>query len=201
MPTTTVLRRYLTFTYRCALPFARRRVSPDTVTLFGLVLAIAVVAAADWAPIVAAAFVVLSAVTDGIDGCVAALTGRATRFGFVLDSAVDRVSDTLFVYALIVAGGHERLGIGAVLAFMALEYVRARAGAAGLGEIGVITVGERPTRTIAAALGLVGAQVLASRPWFGPNIGLGVTLAASLIGLTQLLVWLRRHLSDEPPTG
>ncbi len=190
---TTALRLFLTFTYHCARPFARRRVAPDAITLLGLAWAGVVVVVVGFSPAVAALFVVISAVTDGVDGCVAALTDRATRFGYVLDSVVDRTSDGLFLLALLIAGGEAWLAVAAGCAIVGLEYTRARAGAAGLGEIGVVTVGERATRTIAAAMGLIGSQVLTARPWVGPNVGLAITLAASAIGTFQLLAYLWKH--------
>lgn len=187
------MRLFLTFTYRCARPLARRRVAPNLVTLVGLVWAALVVAVVRLSPLMAAVLLLISTVTDGVDGCLAALTDRATRFGYVLDSLVDRISDGLFLLALVMAGGEAWLAVAAGSAVMALEYTRSRAGAAGLGEIGVLTIGERATRTIAAIMGFVGAQVLSDKPWIGPNIGLAVTLAACSIGTVQLVAYLWRH--------
>lgn len=190
---TTALRLFLTFTYRCARPLARRRVAPNLVTLVGLVWAALVVAVVRFSPLMAAVLLLISTVTDGVDGCLAALTDRATRFGYVLDSLVDRISDGLFLLALVIAGGEAWLAVAAGSAVIALEYTRARAGAAGLDEIGVLTIGERATRTIAAIMGFVGAQALSDKSWIGPNIGLAVTLAACSVGTVQLVAYLWRH--------
>jgi phosphatidylglycerophosphate synthase len=161
--------------------------------LVGIFWAGLVVALVPVAPVISGLLILISTLTDGIDGCVAALTDRATKFGFVLDSVVDRASDGLFLWALVRAGGDSRLAVAAGCALAALEYTRSRAGNAGFGEIGVITVGERATRTIAASLGLVGAQVLSSKPWVGPNVGLAITVAACCIGTAQLGRYLWKH--------
>ena len=183
---TTLLRLFLTLTYTCARPFARRNVAPDLLTVLGLVWAGLVVAVAGFSPVTAAVFVLVSVVTDGIDGCVAALNNRATQFGFVLDSVVDRLSDGLYLSALIVAGGEPAWAVAAGGALMTLEYTRARAGGAGLREVGVVTVGERPTRTVASIAGLVGAQLLPEKPWVGPNVGLAIIVVTGVLGTVQL---------------
>jgi CDP-diacylglycerol--glycerol-3-phosphate 3-phosphatidyltransferase len=54
--------------------------------------------------ILAALVVVLSGLLDNLDGAVAVLTGRSTRWGYVLDSTADRVSDLAYVGALLLAG-------------------------------------------------------------------------------------------------
>ena len=160
------------------------------ITLLGLFWALLAVGVVRYSAALAAIFVLVSALTDGVDGCVAALTDRATRFGFVLDSLVDRASDGLFLLALAMAGGGSRLAVAAGCAVVALEYTRARAGAAGLQEIGVVTIGERATRTIATAMGLIGSQMIFEKPFIGANLGLGITFAASVVGTIQLVSYL-----------
>jgi phosphatidylglycerophosphate synthase len=189
---TIALRWFLTFTYTCAKPFARRRVSPNVVTLGGLVLGALALVATKVAPALGGFLVLASSLTDGVDGAVAALSGRSSRFGFVLDSVVDRISDALFVIALVLIGANERLAAGAIAAVWLLEYTRARAGNAGLGEIGVVTIGERPTRVLASGLALVGAQFLPSRTGWCGNFGVMLTLVACSFALVQLGWYLHR---------
>jgi phosphatidylglycerophosphate synthase len=191
---TFALRWFLTFTYACAKPFARRRVSPNVVTLGGLVLGALALVATKIAPALGGLVVLASSLTDGVDGAVAALSGRSSKIGFVLDSVVDRISDALFVIALVLIGANERLAAGAIAAVWLLEYTRARAGNAGLGEIGVVTIGERPTRVLASGLALVGAQFLSSRTSWCANLGVSLTLVACTIALVQLGWYLRRAL-------
>jgi hypothetical protein len=75
-----------------------------------------------------------------------------------------------------------------------LEYTRARAGNAGMGEIGVVTVGERGTRIplVAATLGTAG--LYPSHAADVATLGAATTLALSAIGLGQFLVLARRSL-------
>ena len=74
------------------------------------------------------------------------------------------------------------------------EYTRARAAAAGMSEIGVVTVGERPTRVIVTAVFLACAGI------YGAGDPMWATLAAAgwvglgVVGLGQLLVVVRRRL-------
>ena len=81
-----------------------------------------------------------------LDGALAIGTGRASRRGFVLDSVVDRLTEVAYAGALWVAGAPGWLAV----AFGALcwlpDYLRARAGQAGVRETGAISVWERPTR-------------------------------------------------------
>ena len=191
------VRQVLTLAYRLARPLARVGCSPDGLTLWGVWLAGAVLVAADsggrWV-IVAAVLAIVSAMTDAVDGAVAALTDRATRYGFVLDSVVDRLSDVAFVLALLAAGGEPEAAGAAGVALFVLEYTRARAGSAGLGEVGVITVGERPTRVVITVLSLLAAGVHpASRRSFA-GAGLWGTAGVCAVGLAQLAVDLRRRL-------
>ena len=70
---------------------------------------------------------------------------------------------------------------------MLAEYVRARASGAGMVEVGVITVFERPTRVLVAAAFLLGAAVF-------PDSAAGWVVAGSWLWLAQVLVAVRRRL-------
>lgn len=202
-PTHGMVGMFLRLTYALAAPLARIGVRPDVLTLWGLWLAGAAVVVArigsNWC-LLAALVIVISALTDGVDGCVAGLTMRASQRGYVLDSVVDRISDALFVLALVVAGGQPRAalwsGVAAVGALMMLEYLRARAGNAGQGEVGVVTVGERPTRVIAATIGLAAIGVRPSSAAFIATGSLMVMAAAGAAGFIQLAWHLGRTLDQ-----
>lgn len=193
-----VTRRWLTVVYRLARPLARVGVAPTVLTAWGLVTGALTVALADlggrW-PLVAALVVVLSGVLDGLDGAVAVLTGRATRLGFVLDSVADRLVDGLYLVALWRLGAPAGACVAAGAAVGLLEYTRARAVAAGMREIGVVTVGERPTRVIIAVFALGAAGMYVNRSTEVAGLGAWATIAVSVLGLVQLLVVVRRQLS------
>jgi CDP-diacylglycerol--glycerol-3-phosphate 3-phosphatidyltransferase len=189
-----LVRGWLALTFRLAHPLARVGVSPATLTAAGVLAAAGVVLAARPLPGLAAALVLLSAVLDSLDGAVAVLTRRVTRFGFVLDSVADRVADGLLLVALWRSGGSAEWAVAAGAAVAMLEYTRARAAAAGMDEVGVVTVGERPTRVILAATGLL--LVLA---WSdGATAALVATAGACVIGAAQLLWVVRRRLASAP---
>lgn len=191
------VRQVLTVAYRLARPLARLGCRPDALTLWGMWLAGAALVAAHgggrWV-IVAATLVLVSAMTDAVDGAVAALTDRATGYGFVLDSVVDRLSDVAFVLALLTAGGEPEAAAVAAVALFVLEYTRARAGSAGHGEVGAITVGERPTRVAVTVLSLLAAGVHPASRRFFAGAGLWATAGVCVVGLAQLAVDLRRRL-------
>ena len=149
-----------------ARPLARAGISPNMVTVAALVVAVAAVplAAVDgWiGPATACLAVTISGLLDSLDGAVAVQAGRATKVGFLLDSALDRIADAAFPAALAVAaGGGEWLAVGATAACWWLEYVRARGTLAGVTGKLLITPGERPTRIILTAVGL-GLPMLAT---------------------------------------
>lgn len=190
-------RWWLGITYRCGLPLARRGVAPDVLTLWGAVagLGVAALAAAGgrW-PLLAAAVVVGSGLLDNLDGCVAVLTDRATRFGAVLDSVVDRVSDGLYLAALWALGAPGPLVVAAGSLMLLQEYARARATAGGMSDIGVVTVWERPTRVVVTAFTLGGAGLLPAYGYAAATVGAAAWAGLGGVGLTQLLVVVRRRL-------
>lgn len=186
-----VTRAWLTLVYAAARPLAAARLAPAAVTALALVVAGGVVVAAR-TPLAAAALVVVSGLLDNLDGAVAVLRDRVTRTGFVLDSAADRISDGLYLLAFWRLGAPAGWCVGAGAAVWLLEYVRARAGNAGMGEIGVVTVGERPTRVILAAAAFAAAPVVGHAT---AATGAAVaTLAVAAVGLAQLAVVVRRLL-------
>lgn len=189
-------RLWLHVVYRCSVPLARLRVAPGVITFFGVLLAAVLLAPAAgggaW-PLLAALLLLGNGLLDSVDGCVAVLTGRASGWGYVLDSAADRVSDTLLVLALWLVGAPAGLCIaaGAVAAFQ--EYVRARAGNAGLSEIGVVTVAERPTRILLGVFGLAAAGVVPSHAAAISSAAVAALLCLGVCGCGQLLLFLRRR--------
>ena len=196
-----LIRGWLRLAYRGGLLLARLRLGPGAVTAAGLLLCVAVpvVAAPGPAGLVAAGgIVLLASVADGLDGAVAVVTGRATRRGFVYDSVADRIGEAAWLAAFWVAGAPGWLVVAAGAVSWLHEYVRARAAVAGMSGIGVVTVGERPTRTAAATAGLVvaGTAGLIRDSWTTPvlTIAAAAWLALAVAGLIQLATVVRRAL-------
>jgi CDP-diacylglycerol--glycerol-3-phosphate 3-phosphatidyltransferase len=146
----------------------------------------------------AGALVGLSGLLDSLDGALAIGTGRASRRGFVLDSVVDRLTEAAYASALWAAGAPGWLAV----AFGALcwlpDYLRARAGQAGVSETGALSVWERPTRVIMTGLTLVGAGVVSGLGAADLVVTVGTAAGALLgaVGVAQLGVSLRRMLAD-----
>lgn len=197
-----VLRGWLTGVLVLARPLARWGVHPDVLTLSTLWVAGAVVVVAGagerW-PAAAAWVLVLSGLLDNLDGAVAVLQRRTSRWGYVLDSAVDRVSDAAYLVAVVAAGAPLGPAVGCGFLLLMLEYVRARAGNAGGNDVGRITVAERPNRVIVLALSLLAAGLAPELAEQAVTAGVAVLTALTGVGLVQLLVAVRRQLRVLPP--
>jgi phosphatidylglycerophosphate synthase len=194
-----LVRGWLTIAWTLARPLAG--LPPLAATALGLLVALAAVgpAAAGGAWLIAAGILVgLSGLLDSLDGALAIGTGRASRRGFVLDSAVDRLTEAAYAAALWVGGAPGWLAV----AFGALcwlpDYLRARAGQAGVAETGALSVWERPTRIAMTGMTLAGAGVVAGFGVAGPVVTAGAAAGAVLgaVGVVQLGLSLRRMLTD-----
>lgn len=193
-----VIRVWLGLVYRIARPLAAAGAGPTGMTFAGVLITATTVPLAlfgDRWPLLAALIVVASGLLDNLDGAVAILRRRVTAWGYVLDSVADRVSDGLYLVALWLLGAPAGLVVAAGSCVMLLEYLRARSVGAGHGEIGVVTVGERPTRIIVAAVSLAGAGAVPSLAATAGTIGGSVTLALSVGGLVQYGIVVHRVLS------
>lgn len=204
---TPFVKGWLSFVHGAARPLAVAGVSPDSVTLAGAVLSLVVPLAAGSAvagvpPAVAAllasVLVFVSGISDNLDGAVAALTGRSSRWGFVLDSVSDRVADVAYLLGLWALGAPGPLvAAGGVLTGFQ-EYARARALAGGMTDIGVVTIAERPTRVLVAGMFAFAAAVLPgpgdARIAVWATVGAAVWTAAHAVGVLQVLGAIRRAL-------
>jgi CDP-diacylglycerol--glycerol-3-phosphate 3-phosphatidyltransferase len=193
-----LVRGWLSAAWALARPLAG--LPPLAATALGLLVAAAAVplagAGGPWL-IAAGLLVGLSGLLDSIDGALAIGTGRASRRGFVLDSVVDRLSEATYAAALWVAGAPGWLAV----AFGALcwlpDYLRARAGQAGVSETGLLSVWERPTRVAMTGMTLGGAGVVAGLDVVGPVVTAGTAVGTVLgaVAVVQLGFSLRRRLA------
>ena len=78
---------------------------------------------------------------DFIDGAVARLTGKVSKFGEVLDASLDRITDGLLIFS-IVQGGFVKwnLAFFTLMGFFMVSYIRARTEAAAKKKI-ILNVG------------------------------------------------------------
>jgi phosphatidylglycerophosphate synthase len=196
-----LVRGWVRLAYRGGSLLARLGVGPSAVTALGLLLCVVVPFAALLGPggLLAGGFVVLLAsFADGLDGAVAVVTGKVSRIGYVYDSVADRLGEVAWLAAFRVAGAPTWLVVAAGTVSWLHEYVRARAAAGGMADIGVVTVGERPTRVSVAASALVvgGVAGLVHPGWDTTVVVVGavVWLALAVIGAGQLITAVRRAL-------
>jgi CDP-diacylglycerol--glycerol-3-phosphate 3-phosphatidyltransferase len=144
---------------------ARWNVSPNAVTYLGLVLTLGVAALVAlgeirWAGV---AYIV-AAVCDAIDGTLARVSGKVSRFGAFLDSTIDRFEESIVFLGLSIyyaqTGGLVEIPLILVVAIGSLmvSYTRARAEAVGVTcKVGFMT---RPPRVTIMIVGMILDQVL-----------------------------------------
>jgi CDP-diacylglycerol--glycerol-3-phosphate 3-phosphatidyltransferase len=197
-PDTPFVRGYLAVVHALARPLAAARVPPDALTGVALAAGLAVLAPAAaggrW-PLLVPLLVVLSGLLDGLDGAVAVLTARSTRWGAVLDAVADRLVDAAWCAALWLLGAPAWLAVAAAAVAWLHEYVRARATAAGMTDVGVVTVAERPTRVVVVAAFALGCGLFPAAAAAWATAGAAVAAAVGAAGAAQLLVVVRRRLS------
>ncbi|MFT3773358.1 MAG: CDP-alcohol phosphatidyltransferase family protein [Minicystis sp.] len=196
-------------TYRESLALGRALgalgVTPDTITYASLLLAaFAGVAAAMGSPITAACFVLASGVCNLLDGVVARATGRASPFGALLDSTVDRLSDGLPLLGLVVfyaGSGAAVLAPGlALLAGFTVSYVRARA--EGLDAQLPPLFMRRPERVLMLVASLFAGAIPIAAPVPAPLMLAGVSLLAVLGAAGAVgALWAARAVLATPPAS
>jgi len=107
--------------------------------------------------------VLLAGFLDILDGALARHTGQVTRFGAILDSTLDRLSEAALLFGILIFSLREQLALEIVLVCLALigsmmvSYIRARAEGLGIEcQVGLFT---RAERVIVLALGLLLSQL------------------------------------------
>ena len=139
-----IVKGWLGISYVLVKPLVKLRITPNILTIFGLFFGVLLYlnATSTWA----SALLTLSLICDGIDGSLAIVTSKASRWGAVLDSVVDRITEFFWALAFIAIGANQYVVIAALLLASIQEYLRARAGGLGLLDVGVVTIAERPVR-------------------------------------------------------
>lgn len=161
--------------------------SPNAVTLLGLAVTAAAAHLASrghflWAGLV----LLLASAMDMLDGALARLTGKASKFGAALDSVTDRLAEAVVFLGLLVhfvwTGDHlgAFLSFGATVTSFLVSYIRARGEGLGvtMKESGLVT---RTERVIIMVFGLLTGWVTAA---------LVIILAASALSALQRMYHL-----------
>jgi CDP-diacylglycerol--glycerol-3-phosphate 3-phosphatidyltransferase len=175
---------------------AKTPVTPNELSVFGFLLSIVTAVLIAYGGHFIAAFVMLfSGYFDIIDGALARYKGQSTQFGAVLDSTLDRVSESVVLLGILVLFMFSReqslfsligrewavflVGL-ALLSSPVVSHVRAKAEALGIEcTEGIFT---RTERVIILALGLLINQIV---------IALAIIVFFSLITAGQRLIRVR----------
>jgi CDP-diacylglycerol--glycerol-3-phosphate 3-phosphatidyltransferase len=182
---------------------ARLGVSANGLTYASVVFALGSCVAAALGQLVLAAFAAaVGGACDALDGVVARSSGTVSRFGALLDSTVDRVSDALPLLGIMVFYAHTPLFVLApglaLLGAIVISYARARAEA--LGVVLPSLFMRRPERVLLLIVGLFLGGVYRHSVLPAPLL-LGVCTLLALFnaaGGVQVLRAARRALGDPP---
>ena len=178
-----IVKTWLSISYAIVKPLAKLRVTPNALTLGGLIFAILLWQFPHSWP--AALFLIASLMLDGIDGSLAIVTRVTSKFGAFTDSFVDRLSEVFWALTLYELGAPKALVFIALVAAFTQEYLRARSGGLGHNEIGIVTICERPVRAsllfIVIIANLVSIQIATaiSIVWVLMQVSALVQLSAS----------------------
>ena len=148
-----IVKGWLSISFPVSKALAKIRVTPNALTILGLVFGILLYmnSNAIWAPLI----LVISLICDGVDGSLAIITRQSSKWGALLDSVVDRLTEVFWVLALYSLGVDSKILITVLILASTQEYLRARAGGVGLKQVGVVTVAERPVRASFIFIALV----------------------------------------------
>jgi phosphatidylglycerophosphate synthase len=148
-----IVKGWLSISFSVSKALAKMRVTPNALTILGLVFGILLYmnSNAIWAPLI----LVISLICDGVDGSLAIITRQSSKWGALLDSVVDRVTEVFWVLALYSLGVDSKILITVLILASTQEYLRARVGGVGLKQVGVVTVAERPVRASFIFIALV----------------------------------------------
>lgn len=187
--------------------FVRTPITPNMITLFGLVLNAVVAFLLATGHLVAGGIMMIFAgLFDLLDGALAKITNRVSDFGAFLDSVVDRYSEAFVLLGLLLYyysqppetnGTFNLLGfaidnrvLNIVLIYailfgsMMISYARARAGALNIkNEVGLLA---RPERIILLAIGLLFRTVLLEPVLWVLAIGTQITAVQRIVHVWQV---------------
>jgi archaetidylinositol phosphate synthase len=151
-------------------------ITPNQITVIGFFVSIlAAYFFFSSLPLGGGLLILLTGFFDILDGAVAKVSGKVTRFGGVLDSTLDRYSDMVIIGAIILGGLCDPVwGILAMVGSFMVSYVRARGEVEGVRMAGIGLM-ERAERLI-----VLTAAALLGYTW------VGIILLAILTNFTSL---------------
>ena len=166
---------------------ARTPVTPNQVTVFSLGITTGALAAFVMGyPIAGGLLAQTGSIIDGVDGDLARLADRGTKFGSFFDAVIDRYADALVLLGLTIwaASGAESMlpwiaGFAALAGSFAVTYTRARVDESRrtMFDSGITSLASRDVRLLIVMVGAV--------------TGFGVETRLTLAVLTNAVVLLR----------
>jgi len=152
-----------------------------------------------WAGVV----LIVANLFDMLDGNVARLSGRVTKYGSFLDSTLDRLSDMVAFFGIMIFYARNTpqhsvvnmalAGTG-MIASVLVSYTTARSEALGVkANIGFL---QRPERVVLLIIGALSTLNWGSQNWFAnrmPQV-LWVLAVGSVWTLIQRMIYIRREL-------
>ena len=173
-------------------PVAKRiPFSPNILTIIGFLITVLAAFIIPYNIRLGGVVILIGGLFDMLDGIVARVGGKTTKFGAFLDSVLDRYSDAAIFLAvawhLAERGDHTGafLSLGTLVGAFLISYTRARA--EGLGESCHTGIMERPERIIL----LIFAALTG---WITPV--LWIMLVLTHITVVQRIYHVRRKMSD-----
>jgi len=185
-----IVKGWLSISYVMARGLSALRITPNVLTLLGVLTAVAAL----FYPysVVVLIFLVLSLICDGVDGSVAIISGKVSKFGATLDAIADRITEALWFIALYQWGIAPEICLALFALALTQEYARARMASLGFHEIGVVTIAERPVRASAIAIFMVLDLLNFS---FAP-FAIYIFTAMATFSVYQVMRAARRHLQQ-----
>jgi archaetidylinositol phosphate synthase len=169
-----------------AIIFIKLKLSPNHITIIGFIFSI-ISAYMFYLNniIIACVFLILTGLFDIIDGTVARISGKVTKWGGVLDSSLDRYSDMIILSGIILGGLCEiSWGLFSIIGSLMVSYTRLRGEIEGV-KLSSIGLMERAERLL-----LLMIFTLLNFIW------LGIILLAILTNITAIhrLIHIRKSL-------
>jgi CDP-diacylglycerol--glycerol-3-phosphate 3-phosphatidyltransferase len=177
---------------------ARTQLTPNGLTWIGFAINLsAAVVIATGHPFIAGFVVLAGGFCDMLDGSLARRTGRVSRFGAVLDSTTDRISEAALLLGVLIyfllspnPSPWDILMVGLALAASPLaSYIRSRAETIGLDcKVGIFT---RSERVVALMIGL-----WLHRFDYALFVVLGLIAILGFVTAGQRLHYVRKHTAN-----
>ena len=140
----------------------------------------------------------LSGFADTVDGTVARITHKTSRFGALLDSSLDRVAEFFIFFGLLIYFRHQWVIYAVMLALMGsimVSYVKARAES--LGAVRTVGLMQRPERIIVLSAGsLLNTPIGKYAPNYPDGVLVTTIVIVAVLSIVTVIQRLRAGGND-----